>query len=102
MKKASQLLGMTSVIGNTTSDGPTSFQQFYKDAGASLIVVSPPATPCGERDEQSDSDDEQHDDPAAPNADSNISLSEMFEQIKKCRYIRHYYPNGEKPPEAWY
>lgn len=93
------------IIDNTKSDGPNSFQQFYKDAGSSLIVVSPPATPCGERDDvdQSDSEDEQgHSEPAENAADSSISLSEMFEQIKKCRYIRHYYPNGEKPPEAWY
>ena len=100
------MLGVSSVIDhNTKSDGPTSFQQFYKDAASSLIVVSPPATPCGERDDvdQSDSDDEQgHNDPAANAVDSSVSLSEMFEQIKKCRYIRHYYPNGEKPPEAWY
>ena len=95
----------SSVIDNTKSDGPNSFQQFYKDAGANLIVVSPPATPCGERDDvdQSDSEDEEgHNEPAEDVSNSNVSLSEMFEQIRKCRYIRHYYPNGEKPPEAWY
>lgn len=103
LKKASQLLGMSCNSG-TRNDAPTPFQQFYKDAASSLIIVSPPATPCGERDgmEQSDSDDEQQADNTVQNADSNLSLSEMFEQIKKCRYIRHYYPNGEKPPEAWY
>ena len=101
------MLGISSgatVTSNTSSNGPDSFQQFYKDAGASLIVVSPPETPCGERDDvdQLDSDDEQgYNEPNAA-ADSSASLSEMFEQIKKCRYIRHYYPNGEKPPEAWY
>jgi len=97
------LLGLNDVSG-TKSDGPNSFQQFYKDAGASLIIVSPPTTPCVERDGEppagSDSEDESHHD-IVPNADSNISLSEMFEQIKKCRYIRHYYPNGQQPPEAW-
>ena len=94
------------VIDKTAkSDGSNSFQQFYKDTGSSLIVVSPPATPCGEQDDvdQSDSEDEQgHNEPAENGADSSVSLSEMFEQIRKCRYIRHYYPHGEKPPEAWY
>ena len=23
-----------------------------------------------------------------------LSLAEMFEQIRHCRYIRHYHPNG--------
>lgn len=105
LKKASQLLGLDAVSG-TRSDGPHSFQQFYKDAGSSLIIVSPPATPCGERDDVEgdfDSDDEQEgQDDNAQFANSGTSLSEMFEQIKKCRYIRHYHPNGEKPPEAWY
>ena len=26
--------------------------------------------------------------------DGELTLSEMFEQIKHCRYIRHYYPDG--------
>ena len=104
LKKASQMLGLSSAVSNTRSTGPNSFQQFYKDAGSSLIIVSPPATPCGDRDDidQSfDSDDEEVANGNVQNADSNVSLSEMFEQIKKCRYIRHYYPNGEKPPDAW-
>ena len=105
LKKASQLLGMSSAsISNARSTGPTSFDQFYKDAGTSLVIVSPPPTPCGERDDdmdQSFDSDEEMANGDVQNADSNVSLSEMFEQIKKCRYIRHYYPNGEKPPDAW-
>lgn len=108
LKKASQLLGLSAASG-TKSDGPISFQQFYKDTGAaaSLVIVSPPPTPCGERDGinymSSDSDEEGHNGETQNAADSSSSLSEMFEQIKKCRYIRHYYPNGQRPPEeAWY
>jgi len=98
------LLGLSDVSG-TKSNGPNSFQQFYKDVEASLLIVSPPTTPCVEWDGKpnsttgSDNEDESHHDIVA-NADSNISLSEMFKQIKKCRYIRHYYPN-EQPPKEW-
>ena len=96
---------MSIVIDSTKSDGPTSFQQFYKDVGSNLIVVSPSETPCDERDdmELSYSDEEPvANDPVPNSVESSTSLSEQFEQIKKCRYIRHYYPNGERPPEAWH
>ena len=104
LKRASELLGMSGVIDSTKSDGPTSFQQFY---GSNLIVVSPSETPCCERDdiELSYSDDEgpaATNDPVPAGVGSSTSLSEQFEQIKKCRYIRHYNPNGEKPQQAWH
>ena len=96
-------MGMSTVVSKSNADGATSFDQFYNDSCTNLVIVSPPSTPSGYRDEDhmsSGSDDEDND-PVALD-DSSNSLSKMFDQIKKCRYIRHYYPNGEKPPEAWY
>ena len=100
-----------SAVANTSTksrnDGPNSFEQFYNDSGTNLIIVSPPPTPSGYRDEDSmssGSDDEAKKEQiaAVSGGGDSDSLSVMFDQIKKCRYIRHYYPNGEKPPEAWY
>ena len=33
---------------------------------------------------------------------SEPSLAEMFEQIRNCRYIRHYYPDGTALEEEYY
>jgi len=99
-----------SAVANSkkSSDGPTSFDQFYTTSGSNLVIVSPPPTPSGYRDEDhmsSGSDDEDKKDQLMPvdgSGGETDSLSVMFDQIKKCRYIRHYYPNGEKPSEVWY
>jgi len=107
LKKASQLLGMSAVTSSkkSSSDGPTSFEQFYNASGTNLVIVSPPPTPSGYRDEDhlsSASDNEDKKDQVVDDSSGDSdSLSVMFDQIKKCRYIRHYYPNGNKPPEAW-
>lgn len=29
-----------------------------------------------------------------PKEKTAITLAEMFDQIRNCRYIRHYYPDG--------
>ena len=33
---------------------------------------------------------------------SEPSLAEMFEQIRHCRYIRHYHPDGTALEEEYY
>ena len=39
--------------------------------------------------------DDEHEDPASTmTADGELTMAQMFDQIKHCRYIRRYHPDG--------
>ena len=48
--------------------------------------------PCSDRDGESDDKEDE---------DRDMSLAEMFEQIRHCRYIRHYKPDGSASEEYY-
>ncbi|KAL5499622.1 hypothetical protein EMCRGX_G011074 [Ephydatia muelleri] len=95
LMEASMLLG----VNGTSSKGPGVFQSFYNSDAGNLsvrsIVVSPVAG--NEDEEQEEKKDENQSSDLG--ASSEPSLAEMFEQIKHCRYIRHYRPDGTEIEE---
>lgn len=98
LMEASMLLG----VDGTSSKGPGVFQNFYNpDANVSVrrIVVTPATGESGNEEDEQKQQKKEDGQPSELGASSEPSLAEMFEQIKHCRYIRHYRPDGTEIEE---
>lgn len=92
--KAKELMNIDS-----SSQGPNSFQQFYTSSPSSSTTVLDSKIMFSDDFDEDEmmkqlTEEEQDKLIKAKEENSELTLAEMFEQIKQCRYIRHYHPFG--------